>query len=90
MVSFFALVGGVGQAIANPATNKLISMHVPPGKRGIITGIKQSGVQAGTFLGGLLLPVITLSFGWRLADRAGGGRWRCSVSPDWRAGCGRR
>lgn len=67
LVAFFALVGGVGQAIANPATNKLISMHVPPGSRGVITGIKQSGVQAGTFLGGLLLPVITLSFGWRWA-----------------------
>ena len=67
LVAMFALVGGVGQAIANPATNKLISMHVPPGARGVITGIKQSGVQAGTFLGGLLLPVITLSFGWRWA-----------------------
>ena len=67
LVAFFALVGGVAQAIANPATNKLISMHVPPGERGVITGVKQSGVQAGTFLGGLLLPVITLSLGWRWA-----------------------
>lgn len=67
LVAFFALIGGIGQAIANPATNKLISMHVPPGERGVITGIKQSGVQAGTFLGGLLLPVIALSFGWRWA-----------------------
>ena len=67
LVAFFALVGGIGQAIANPATNKLISMHVPPGERGVITGVKQSGVQAGTFLGGLLLPVITLSLGWRWA-----------------------
>lgn len=67
LVAVFALVGGIGQAIANPATNKLISMHVPTGARGVITGIKQSGVQAGTFLGGLLLPVITLSLGWRWA-----------------------
>jgi predicted MFS family arabinose efflux permease len=79
LVAVFALVGGIGQAIANPATNKLISMHVPTGARGVITGIKQSGVQAGTFLGGLLLPVITLSFDWRwavavfgLASLAGG------------------
>lgn len=67
LVALFALVGGVGQAISNPATNKLISMHVPSGARGVITGVKQSGVQAGNFFGGLLLPVITLSFGWRWA-----------------------
>ncbi len=62
-----ALIGGVGQAIANPATNKLISLHAPVGRRGVITGIKQSGVQFGTFLGGLTLPAIAVSFGWRWA-----------------------
>ncbi len=67
LVALFALVGGVGQAIANPATNKLISMHVAAGSRGVITGIKQSGVQFGTFLGGLALPAITVAFGWRWA-----------------------
>ncbi|MDH5521017.1 MAG: MFS transporter, partial [Acidimicrobiia bacterium] len=53
-----ALGTGVTQGIANPATNKLISLHVPPGRRGIITGIKQSGVQAGTAFGGILLPAM--------------------------------
>lgn len=67
LVALFALVGGLGQAIANPATNKLISMHVPAGRRGVITGIKQSGVQFGTFFGGLALPAITVAFGWRWA-----------------------
>lgn len=62
-----ALVGGVGQAIANPATNKLISLHAPVGRRGVVTGIKQSGVQFGTFLGGLTLPALAVAFGWRWA-----------------------
>lgn len=62
-----ALIGGVGQAIANPATNKLIALHAPVGRRGVITGIKQSGVQFGTFLGGLILPAITVALGWRWA-----------------------
>ena len=62
-----ALVGGVGQAIANPATNKLIALHAPVGRRGVITGIKQSGVQFGTFLGGLVLPAIAVTQGWRWA-----------------------
>ena len=64
-----ALVGGIAQSFANPSTNKLISLHVEPGRRGVITGIKQSGVQFGTFLAGLLLPVLTRAFGWRCPCR---------------------
>lgn len=60
-----ALVAGVAQAASNPATNKLISLHVAAGQQGLITGIKQSGVQLGTFLGGLLLPVFAGWWGWR-------------------------
>lgn len=62
-----ALVTGVSQGMANPATNKLISLHVQPGERGLITGIKQSGVQIGTVIGGLTLPFFALLWGWRWA-----------------------
>jgi predicted MFS family arabinose efflux permease len=60
-----ALLAGIPQAVANPATNMLILAHVADGKRGVVTGIKQSGVQAGNALGGLLLPPIALVAGWR-------------------------
>jgi len=62
-----ALVGGIAQAMANPATNKLIALHVEPGRRGVITGIKQSGVTAASALGGVLLPPVTNLAGWRCA-----------------------
>ena len=62
-----ALVTGVAQGMANPSTNKLISLHVPAGGRGLITGIKQSGVQVGTVIGGLTLPSLALLWGWRWA-----------------------
>ena len=62
-----ALVTGLAQGMANPATNKLISLHVPAGSRGLITGIKQSGVQVGTVVGGLALPFFALAWGWRWA-----------------------
>lgn len=62
-----AVVSGVFQAVANPSTNKLIAEHLPPGRRGIITGVKQSGVQFGTFIGGLALPGLALAFDWRVA-----------------------
>lgn len=60
-------LAAVGQAGANPATNKLIALHAPPGRRGLLTGIKQSGVQVGIFLGGLVLPSLALAVGWRWA-----------------------
>ncbi len=62
-----ALVSGIAQSMSNPATNKLISLHVEAGVRGIITGIKQSGVQIFTFLGGLTLPWIAGLGTWRTA-----------------------
>jgi len=60
-----ALLTGIAQGMGNPSTNKLISLHVPRGERGLITGIKQSGVQVGIFVGGLTLPSLALFWGWR-------------------------
>ncbi|HEY4607468.1 MAG TPA: MFS transporter, partial [Acidimicrobiia bacterium] len=62
-----ALLIGLPNGWTNPATNALIVDNVAAGARGFITGIKQSGVQAGAFLGGLLLPAISNVAGWRVA-----------------------
>ena len=60
-----ALAGAFSQAAANPATNKMIAEELPAGERGMITGVKQSGVQAGIFLGGLTVPTLAVALGWR-------------------------
>lgn len=65
-----AFVGGISHGWGNPATNALIVENVPAGSRGLLTGIKQSGVQIGTFLGGLLLPLFTALWNWRVAIAA--------------------
>ncbi|NIS20825.1 MAG: MFS transporter, partial [Thermoplasmata archaeon] len=62
-----ALATGIANGWGNPATNALIVDNVPLGSRGIVTGVKQSGVQIGTFLGGLLLPIFTAWWDWRVA-----------------------
>lgn len=62
-----AFLSGFPNAWGNPATNALIVENVPPGERGLITGFKQSGVQFGTFLGGMLLPILTAWWSWRAA-----------------------
>lgn len=60
-------LAALSQAGGNPATNKLIGDLLPRGRRGIVTGIKQSGVQAGITLAGLTLPSVAIAFGWRWA-----------------------
>ena len=62
-----AVFAGIGQGWCNPATNKLIAERVPPGRRGTITGIKQSGVMFGSTLAGATLPTLAVAFGWRAA-----------------------
>lgn len=60
-------LGGLPQALANPATNKAILATVPPERRGSVTGMKQSGVQLGAFAAGLPLAALAGVAGWRVA-----------------------
>jgi MFS family permease len=58
-----SVIGAVAQAGSNPATNKLIAEDLPVGSQGLVTGIKQSGVQAFVFVGGMTVPAIALAWG---------------------------
>ncbi|MEV0500219.1 MFS transporter, partial [Streptomyces spectabilis] len=60
-------LGGLPQALANPATNKAILASVEPARRGAVTGMKQSGVQLGAFAAGLPLAALAGWLGWRAA-----------------------
>ncbi|CAN5707101.1 MFS transporter [soil metagenome] len=62
-----AAFGGVSIATANPTTNKLVAVYVPPGQRGVIMGVKQSGVQIGAFVAGAILAPLAAWLGWRAA-----------------------
>jgi len=62
-----AAVAGVALATGNPVTNKLIAVHVMPGRRGLIMGGKQAGVQLGAFLTGAVLAPVAVAVGWRQA-----------------------
>lgn len=58
---------GVVAAAANPATNKLISTHLPVGRRGWAIGLKQAGGPLGILLAGATLPGLAGWLGWRPA-----------------------
>ncbi|WP_218019422.1 MFS transporter [Nocardia arthritidis] len=60
-------LGGVPQALANPATNKAILATISPADRAGVTGAKQSGVQLGAVAAGLPLTALAASAGWRAA-----------------------
>lgn len=70
-----AVLAGVANGLTNPATNKLIATEVTPGRRGFITGTKQSGVQVGTALLGLLVPLGVITWGWRPTVLIGAAVW---------------
>ncbi|MGG7652809.1 MFS transporter [Kocuria rosea] len=61
------VLSGLGQVMANPATNRLIRLHVPAGRRAGWLGIKQAGVQASQLVAGLTFPALGLLLGWRTA-----------------------
>nr|WP_031146903.1 MFS transporter [Streptomyces erythrochromogenes] len=80
-------LGGVPQALANPATNKAVLRSVPPARRGAVTGLKQSGVQLGAFAAGAPLAALAGGIGWRGAVWTGAaaalltGLWALRVLP---------
>jgi sugar phosphate permease len=59
-------LAGLPQGWANPATNKAISTGIPADQRGVLTGVKQSGVQLATFSSGFAMPAIAAAAGWRV------------------------
>lgn len=68
--SYLALLGvmglaGFAQGWGNPSCNRAIAEGITETKRGIITGVKQSGVQFAVFASGFAVPGLTESFGWR-------------------------
>lgn len=61
------VLAGVAMGGSNPVTNDLIMSRYAVGRRGVIMGIKQSGVNAGILLAGLVLPLAAAAGHWREA-----------------------
>ncbi|HVM41173.1 MAG TPA: MFS transporter, partial [Acidimicrobiia bacterium] len=60
-------VAGVAGAAGQPGSNLLIARAVAPARRGIAFGIKQSAIPAAMLIGGLAVPTVALTVGWRWA-----------------------
>ena len=62
-----SVLGGVANALAQPAGNALVAAQLSPHRYGLGFAIKQSGIPLATLFGGLAVPVVALTVGWRAA-----------------------
>ena len=68
-----ALVIGAGSAVSTPASSDILGRYCPPDRAPLIFSIKQTGVPVGGMLAGVLVPALTLAYGWDGAFIACGG-----------------
>lgn len=67
LVLVFLVAGGMANAMGQVAANVLLAHVVPTRRQGLAFGVKQSAVPISTLLGGLAVPVVGLTLGWRWA-----------------------
>lgn len=65
------LIGGLANSWAQPASNVFLVRVVPPNRLGVALGLQKSAIPAAALLGGLAVPAIALTVGWRWAFVAG-------------------
>lgn len=59
------VLAGVANGVVQPAANLRLAQAVPPSRRALAFGVKQSAFPAATLLAGLAVPLIGLTLGWR-------------------------
>jgi MFS family permease len=59
--------GGAANALGQPAANLVIARALPAHRQGIGFAVKQSAIPGSTLLGGLAVPALALTVGWRWA-----------------------
>jgi predicted MFS family arabinose efflux permease len=64
-------VGGIGNALAQPSANLVMVHAIPQERHGFAFAVKQSAIPFATLLGGLVVPAVTLTLGWRYAYALG-------------------
>lgn len=65
------LAAGTSNALTQPAANLLITERLPHGRHGFAFALKQSGMPLASLLGGLAVPALAITLGWRSAYLAG-------------------
>lgn len=64
-------LSGSANALAQPAANLFLARRLAASRQGMAFGVKQSAIPGAALLGGLAVPGIALTVGWRWAFVAG-------------------
>jgi MFS family permease len=67
VLGIFLAIGGVANAVTQPAANLALARGVQAGRRGLAFGFKQAAIPTATALGGFAVPLVGVPFGWRAA-----------------------
>lgn len=62
----FRILLGVGESIYLPGGTKIVSLLFSRKERGLPSGVFDFGTRTGLFFGGLLIPSLIASLGWRV------------------------
>jgi predicted MFS family arabinose efflux permease len=60
-------IGGLGNAVIQPAANLTLAQGAPAERLGLVFGIKQSAIPIAAAMGGFAVPLVGLTIGWRAA-----------------------
>lgn len=61
------IAAGFGNAMNQPAANLIIAERLAPSRMGFAVAVKQSGMPLATLVGGLMVPTVAETIGWRWA-----------------------
>lgn len=64
---FSSVLMGLGYGLTNPAASHLLVRFTDNNRRGLVFGIKQTGVPLGGMLAGAIAPALAVAYGWRVA-----------------------
>jgi MFS family permease len=62
-----AAFAGIGYGIFTPVAAKSLALWFEPRLRATAMGIRHSGVTIGGAIGGILIPFLAISYGWRMS-----------------------
>ena len=68
-LAFFYVIGGLGSALAQIASNLAVARCVDVSRQGLVFGLRHASVPAAAMLAGLAVPTIALTVGWRWGFR---------------------
>lgn len=72
-IALGAWIIGLGYGVTNPAASHLLTRAAIKRNMNLVFSLKQSGVPIGGVISGVLLPPITLAYGWKA------GLWTCAA-----------